>query len=228
MKQYILLKIFYALTVGVVIGLLGACTNRASEDINLSPTPQVFAFSEIRSLLIERGNKFKGLLRFSIEENQAQTGCYDIEKPIPIKVSFENVADAPLLIYTQYFIGPSDDNRRGPFFNVFPKIWDVNGQSISYDLGSVDVAGFGAKPESFLKLEPQETYDSVIDFHFPIFIRADNRYAISTLGTYPLQFVYVNSVIGPDADPPSFYLSDWNAWVGEVESNQIEICIENP
>lgn len=228
MRGYMLHTNFNVLVIVVVIGLLGACKYGASKEINLSPIPQVFDFSEIHSMLIEREKKFEGLLGFSIEENQAQAECYDIEKPIPIQVRFENVTDVPLMIYTEYLIGPSDDHRRGPFFNIFPKIWDASGQAISYDLGAVDFLGFWAKPNDFVELQPQETFETKINFYFPISIRTDNRYTIPTRGTYPLRLVYVNSVIGPAVNPPSFYLSDWNAWIGEVESNEIEICIKNP
>lgn len=219
-------KSHYLMYVMLVISSLISCTGMPSQETELAPTPRALDFDSITRLIDARKDGFARVLTLFIEVEGF--GCHDFDSPAVIDMSFQNMLDKPLILHTQFLIGPSYDQREGPFFNIFPEIRDNSGQIISYNLGYVDFVGFTSKADDFVELPPQGTFETEISFYFPRVIEVDGGPTAPYDGSYQVKFVYLNSVVGPALQPPSFQQFDWNAWVGEVESNPIEICIQNP
>lgn len=162
---------------------------------------------------------------FHIE--QAESGCGVVTKPIRVKLTFQNISNDPITLHTQFLIGPSSDQLEPPFFNIFPELKTNEGQLISFGVGIVDFLGFSSGPGDFIRVMAGENFETTINFYVPRSAGTNVSPLPGSQGQFLLRFVYLNEVIGPSPDPPSFQQYDWAAWVGKVESNQIVICVQN-
>lgn len=209
----------------VLAVLLIACTSAPVIAPQPTNTPAIFSFDPTSRLLKARKDQFKGRLAFSIAEQASQ--CHaPRDDPFKMQLEFQNTSPSPVLLRTQFLIGNSYNRRYEPNFNLFPVINSANGRTVSYALGAVDFLGFAAEPSDFKELQPQETFNTTVDFYFPSFVEEGENLIPPNGGNYTFKFVYINSVVGPDVSFPSYDSYDWNAWVGEIESNEVQICVQ--
>lgn len=178
-----------------------------------------------QALIPSRAQQFRDALSFRIEA--LSTNCYILGEFVVIKLSFHNATNEALTLYTKFSIRPSS-SRPDPNFTIFPDISSADGRTIVFGSFLIDIRPPPPSREDFARILPGKTVETVVDFAFPTQMLDDNSYVDIPPGNYFLTLFYMNTVIGPsDWDDPLAQL-DWNAWVGETESNQIEICIENP
>lgn len=203
--------------------LLSNCGSPLPE-INLTPTVSTVTHSEWLTLIPEREKQFENKLAFyilAVKEN-----CFSLGETIPIGLTFENLASYPLTFRASFLVGPSSE--RGHLnYTIFSEVVSVSSNKIlTYGPVFIDEFPQYPNPDEFVQIPPKSGYTAIINFDFPASAESESGYNRVLPGQYVLRFFYVNSFIGPVKSDSPIEFSDIMAWVGEIESNQIEVCIQ--
>jgi hypothetical protein len=175
----------------------------------------------------ERLNHFDGFLQMHISE--IESTCRLTGQVFQIEVNFINVSQEVLVFNRQLDSGWGKPML--PLFNLVFDITDQNGQVVHFSSENPGfIIGSVYSDNDFITLPPEGHYESVIDMVVPMEKINVTGYERLQSGSYYLAATYGNLVVGPTSNNITSMSGqyDWNAWVGKVESNQIEICIENP
>lgn len=217
-------KLFFVVSIIVIAGLLAVCAKTDQRTIPF--VPHLLSIDDQLTLLPERIERFKNTLTLSVQE--VETKCHASGQSIPVKLEFQNVTDNPIIFYARFEVGPTGD-KSNPYFTVFSEITTGEGETVSYGQGSIDVLELPvASPDDFIEIQAHDDFATTINFEFPDLIVDKDSLVPLPEGEYLVRFFYINMDIGPSVDSTSSDRFDWNAWVGEVQSNQIEVCIQNP
>lgn len=183
---------------------------------------------QLRTVLPTRVVQNDGNLLFTISLlTDAQDPCYRSGDTLLLQIVFKNISSRNLALRTDFRIRPSGHGAH-PNYTLFPKISTSSNEDIEFGELYIDTLNF-VRPQSkdFYQLPSDNTYQTNVEFYFPTDSIVRSSSVPISAGNYLLQFTYINQWLGPSADHQVVQY-DWNAWVGEVESNQIEICIQNP
>jgi hypothetical protein len=219
-------RLFLSILLIVVVLTAGFFVFSQVKEETIVPSATPLSWEDYLAILPERIEKFKHMLEIVIK--LVESKCYEPGKKTPnsISISFRNKSRTSILLNKNLLVDTTSLRKGG--YNIFPKIQTFTGHAPDFGCASCDFWPSGANPNDFVEIAAEEIYDTQFEFAFP-----DKFIGDPTIveGYYLLSFTYANRDIGPldqTATSLSRFQYDWNAWVGEVESNQIEICIQNP
>jgi hypothetical protein len=147
-------------------------------------------------------------------------------RKISLQISFQNLTQQPLVLKNQLRVSPASDIS--PYYDLFPEISLPNGDVLYYGITGDGPPQRSALPEDFIQINPQGVYGTTIEVPIPSHVLGNNVAVPLEAGMYYLQISYINGDIGPAPSPDSPDRYDWGAWVGKLESNQIQVCFQYP
>ena len=154
-----------------------------------------------------------GKLLFSVEKIGSE--CHKAGDSIKYKITYTNLTTTELTLLNYFHIAV---NRSGAGGNIAPFITTHDNQDIltTADFGAIDF--FPSFPKDFYKLMPNNSYTVILEQKFPneiVLSASKNKLnkATPAPGQYYVRFLYNNAEKGD------------SAWVGEIASNRISICI---
>lgn len=211
----------------LVIGLVGCEINPKTSSLSetLTGTP-----SHVEGIYVFPADiatrEMAGEHKLQVEISESTKACYSVGETIRLTVKFGNESDSSLMLYSKLGLSP---NNLGLVGNLTIRIATMDGRIVQYGPRRIDDIEMSVANEDFVELGGWSQFATDVEFAFPDYVGLDDRDYIPTpVGTYLVSAIYSNSNIGPTDDANITRVIDLNAWVGEVESNQIEICIENP
>jgi hypothetical protein len=156
-----------------------------------------------------------GKLLLSIE--LGDDTCFKANKPIPIKLIFNNLTDKSLTMPADFSIAV---NRKGAGGNLVPFITTASGTNVLSlaDHQLVDI--FSTPSDIYREIPANKSIEFVVTFKFPqdlVISESAQTYQLATAnpGKYFVRLVY------------SEYQRNDHSWHGLIGSNQLEICLLN-
>ncbi len=209
----------------LLLGLLAACST-SPKTVAPTATPRWLSDFEWLDILADRTQSFEGTLILSAKTTG--NSCYSIGQRIDVKLSFRNAATTSLILLAKLVVLPSSFGP-DPNHTIFPQLSTEDGESVTFGPSIVDqFLDLPTNPDDFVEIPPGEEFEATIGFLFPDRYLVEDAYAPVPPGNYHLEFMYANNSVGPHLLANSIEQFDWDAWVGKVRSNSIEICIQNP
>jgi hypothetical protein len=216
----------YITFLGLCFGLLLSVACGTNPATMATPVRTTVPAKAIEELIASRREAFTGAMAFAVKIDASQ--CYTPGTNIDTVMTFQNLTDTPITFFSRLSLSPISNTSAPHSYTVYPVIYGDSGAVISF-AAMVDYNFVAPNVEDFIEVPARGAVSYTIDFRFPRSIGFDANWVFTPSGKYKTSFIYTNySEIGPAANPELTEQYDWNAWVGEVESNQIEICIENP
>lgn len=217
---------FHLLTILIIGCYISGCINEPVRIVS-TPSNMTFAPGEVKDLISKRESEFKGMVGFTVEWSSNSHPCYKPVEKISFDATFTNRRDLTVTLFNRLFV--AETNQVGGPYTMFPQIYTKDGEEVSFST-SYDYGVNPPEQTDFDEIPAQDNLKLQATFRFPAGIKIGDTWANTPSGQYWIQFTYINkNVIGPSkANSFSGEQYDWNAWVGEVKSNQIEICIQNP
>lgn len=211
---------------GICFCLLSSVACGANQSIIATPVKTAVPASDIKELITKRREVFTGTMSYAVKIDVSR--CYAPGTFIDTVMTFQNLTDTPITFFNKLFVSPISNTSEPNSYTVYPLIY-ADGDVVFSFASMVDYNFSAPNVEDFTEIPASGVVSYTIDFRFPRSIGLDSKWVFTPPGNYKTSFMYINhSEIGPVANPELTEQYDWNAWVGELESNQIEICIENP
>jgi hypothetical protein len=205
--------------------LLFSCSS-SQATVSSTPTVSPVSQDEWVKLIPEREKQSENTLVFTITPTLA--GCVLPGDHIPIEMTFKNRAINALTFRAHFVVSPSSEHPH-PDFTIFSEIISVIGNN-SLIYGPVFIDRISNPPDigEFIQIPFQTDYKSTLSFDFPAKIYDGSNYVVMSPGKYTFKLFYINKFIGSVISVNPLELDDLGAWVGQLASNQIEICIAKP